>query len=100
MARCARVDCELRVDEVFNVHVARPATTAFGKEHEWQCLRLGKGEHSIEFEVVEDALCTREHRRVISHNHRLAHCRAHKARVDAADACDHAVRRRELLQLG
>ena len=68
-----------------DVDITRSAATALGKQHHRQLVSQGHTQHAVGLLVVAHALCARQHREVVGHDH-------HALAIDAADACDHAVR--------
>ena len=70
-----------------HVHIARPATAAFGKQDDRQAMLQGQTQHAVGLLVVAHALRSGKHGGVISHDH-------NPLALHSSHTCHHAIGRR------
>ena len=93
-ARIAGECGDVQAGDDRHVGVAGPAAPAFGEQHDRQPVFEGDAEHAVGLLVVAHALRAGQHGGVVGHHDGARSLRSEQLAVDAADASDHAVRRR------
>ena len=82
------------------VRLSRPATAAFGKNHDRPACRLRQLEHSVVLLVAEKSLRAGVHRVVVRRDHTTTALTVKQVTVDTGQAIDKAISRTRLAQLG